>query len=361
VSGLGEFELIDRLAAMLGRAGDDALLLGVGDDAAAWVPTPGSITVATTDALVEGVHFDLATTGWIDLGWKAMAENVSDVAAMGCCPRYALIALGLPGEREVNEVEDLYRGIADCAATYGFAVVGGDVVRASQVVIHVTLLGESHPRATTVDERPLLERSAARAGDVIAVTGPLGGSAAGLQLLMGEHRAAEAHDGSLPAAGVGVQRGERAQTTEWQSLVRAHRRPVPRVAAGLVLVEAGVRCAIDVSDGLVADLGHICERSTVDAEIAADRIPIHPGAVELFGEVALDLALGGGEDYELICTASAERLARASELLVQRGEPPLVVIGMIVPQAGARPEVRVRAPSGDLRPVDTRGFQHFGM
>src|SRR5438309_1643085 len=138
ISHLGEFELIARVTALLDQNGGPSLLVGVGDDAAAWVPTPDTITVATTDALVEGVHFDLATTGWVDLGWKAMAENVSDVAAMGCQPRYALIALGLPPDPAVADVEDLYRGIAACAANYGFAVVGGDVVRAPRVVIHVT-------------------------------------------------------------------------------------------------------------------------------------------------------------------------------------------------------------------------------
>jgi thiamine-monophosphate kinase len=342
ISSLGEFELIERITAHLGERAPASLLIGIGDDAAAWAPTPGTITVATTDALVEGVHFDTTTTGWVDLGWKAMAENVSDVAAMGCRPRYALLALGLPPEREVAEIEDLYRGIAECAAAYGFALVGGDVVRAPTVVINVTLVGESLP--VDGEKRPLLERSAARVGDVVAVTGPLGGSAAGLRLLT----AAQSLEPRSP--------DENARA----ALCEAHRRPKPRVAAGLALIEAGLRCAIDVSDGLVADIGHICERSGVAVELAAEQVPIFPGATAVFGTEALDLALSGGEDYELVCAAPESTLARASDLLQQRGERRLIPIGVVVPAEGTQARVRVRLADGTFRPLDARGYQHFG-
>src|SRR5262249_40527898 len=150
-----------RLAAALGETNDPRLLLGIGDDAAAWSPTAGTLTVATADALIEGVHFDLNTTSWRDLGWKVLAENVSDIAAMGCDPRYALVALGLPGDPLVSDVEALYAGMRECAYAYGCLVVGGDVVRAPAVTIAVTLLGESI-RATRRRPRPLLERSAAQ-------------------------------------------------------------------------------------------------------------------------------------------------------------------------------------------------------
>src|SRR4051794_23204326 len=139
VADVGEFGLIDRLAAALGPSTNEALLLGIGDDAAAWRSTSRCLTVATTDTLVEGVHFNLATTEWEDLGWKALAENISDVAAMGCNPRYALIALSVPPTQGVNDLESFYRGMRACGARYGCSVVGGDVVKGNLVTIQVTV------------------------------------------------------------------------------------------------------------------------------------------------------------------------------------------------------------------------------
>jgi thiamine-monophosphate kinase len=339
IAQLGEFGLIDRLAALVAPPGGGRLTIGIGDDAAAWLPSPGTTTVATADGLVEGVHFDLTTTSWHDLGWKALAENVSDVAAMGCQPRYALIVLGAGAHHAVEDLEALYRGLNECAAAFGCVVVGGDVVRSPCLSISVTLVGESQP-AGEAEEPLLLRRSSAQPGDVLAVTGPLGGSAAGLRLLS----------------------DARAEPPVWtageRALLCAHRRPQPRVGAGLALVNAGVRCAIDVSDGLVADVGHLCERSGVDAEIDADRVPVHPAARERFGEAAVDMALTGGEDYELVCAAPAAVLARASALLAHGGEPRLVVIGEVVSQRESQPAVRVRR-GGRLLAVPQGGYQHF--
>ena len=214
LSSVGEFGLIGRLAAVLGPGEGDSLLLGIGDDAAVWRPTAECLTVATADSLVEGVHFDLATTSWIDLGWKALAENLSDIAAMGCRPRYALIGLGLPAETELDQVEALYAGLRECGAAFGCRVVGGDTARCPQVVIHVSVLGESTP--AWGDDQPILTRSTARPGDLVAVTGPLGASAAGLRLLQ-EQATIELED---------------------EVLVLSHRRPQPRIDAGLRLIEA---------------------------------------------------------------------------------------------------------------------------
>lgn len=346
VSGLGEFELIDRLAALVANSASPRLEIGIGDDAAAWSPMPNAMAVATTDALIEGVHFDLATTDWRDLGWKALAENVSDVAAMGCAPRYALVALGLPPSTRVADVEALYHGMRECARTFGCSVVGGDVVRAPCVVLGVTVIGESLPISTCEHGDVLLRRSRARPSDVIAVTGPLGGSAAGLRLLQSQGARAEA---AL----------SRECAEVMHELLALHRRPVPRVVAGHVLVEAGVQCAIDVSDGLVADVGHVCKQSGVDAELDATRVPVHPAVVACFGAEALELALTGGEDYELVCAGPAERIALASERLRERGEPPLIVIGTILPMRGATPEVRVIGAAGEALPLGRGGYRHF--
>ena len=363
---LGEFPLIDRLATILGVPSDPRCIIGIGDDAAAWAPTPDTITVATADALVQGVHFDLATTSWLDLGWKAMAENVSDIAAMGCTPKYALITLGLPPDQAVAGVEELYRGIAACASTYGFALVGGDVVRAPTVTLSVTLIGESLPRSRA--EPPLLRRTTARAGDIIAVTGPLGGSAAGLEILLDRTRTASEgtdvwtrSDKSPPSTGAGdPPTSNTSPLDDRQTLVQTHLRPVPRVAAGRALVEAGIRCAIDISDGLLADLGHICEQSQIDAEVDVEHVPLFDAATRLVGaHRARQLALSGGEDYELICVAPVETMALANQLLANRGEPPLHVIGRIVPRSGHHPEVRVLDVTGRPFPVGQRGYQHF--
>lgn len=141
--------------------------------------------------------------------------------------------------------------------------------------------------------------------------------------------------------------------------MQAHRRPVPRVSAGLALVGAGVRCAIDISDGLMADLGHVCERSDVDAEIDLDRVPVHPAAQSCFGDDAIAMALTGGEDYELLCTGSTEVLSRASKILVDHGELPLTVVGSLVQKRGQRPAVRVSAADGRAIPAGTSGYEHF--
>lgn len=354
VSEVGEFELIDRLASLVAGPRSHALKIGIGDDAAAWTSEPHTMTVATADALVEGVHFDLTTTSWRDLGWKALAENVSDVAAMGCLPRYAFVTLGLPTTTPLGDVEDLYRGMGDCARAYDFVVAGGDVVRAPVLTLSVTLIGTS-VRAGEMElpEERLLRRSRANPGDVIAVTGPLGGSAAGLRLLQ---------QGWCESAERATAESERARADRAGAegvLVQTHRRPTPRVTAGQELVSAGVRCAIDVSDGLVADVGHICEQSNVDAELITEQIPVHSAASVCFGAEALELALTGGEDYELVCVGPADRIAATSERLVALGEPALTAIGSVLPRAGTRPDVNVRSAKGEARPVQRGGYRHF--
>jgi thiamine-monophosphate kinase len=360
LSRLGEFRLIDRLAGVLGQPTPPELLIGIGDDAAVWRPTPGAVTVATADALVQGVHFDLATTSWADLGWKALAENVSDVAAMGCAPRYALVALALPGDIDPTDVEALYRGMAECADAYRCAVVGGDVVSAPTLIISVTLIGESMPgEGETIDLPPVLTRSAARPGDVLAVTGPLGASAAGLRLLESTPLPNAPPQGGTspsPLTGEGEGGGE---PSDASVLIRAHLRPTPRVTTGQALVQAGIRCAIDVSDGLVADVEHLCERSGVAATIDAARVPVHPAVQAQFPDDALNLALTGGEDYELVCAGSRENVERARELLQAMNESDLTTIGEVLSLDGAGAAVRVRGAAGETLPLARHGYQHF--
>lgn len=281
VSELGEFGLIQAISRLIKESRDECspawqqLTIGIGDDAAAWRAEPG-ITLATTDCLIQSVHFTLDTTGWYELGWKAMAVNLSDIAAMGGRPRYALVALELPAETEVEDVMALYRGLLRLGHEHGVAIVGGDTNSADRVLISLAVTGQSG--------ESLLTRSAARPGEVVAVTGCLGAAAAGWRLLKEKRPATE---GDTP-------------------LRQAFLTPHPRLAEGELLVSEGVRAAIDISDGLVADLGHICQESGVGALIEVARVPQHPAARRLFGEEALGLALSGGEDYELLFTTSRE-------------------------------------------------------
>lgn len=304
---LGEFGLISRLQARIeARQGGLARLeLGIGDDAAVWLPTPGARQVITTDALVQGIHFEHATTGWRDLGWKALAVNVSDLAAMGATPRHALVTLAVPGEAPVDDLLALYDGMLDLCEQFELQLGGGDVVAGPILMLSVTAVGE-------VRGEPL-RRDAGRPADLVAVTGDLGASAGGLRLLQAGRR---------PPDGP-------------ERLFQAHLRPLPRVAEGLALAAAGVRCGMDLSDGLLGDLGHICERSDLGAEIEVERLPLDPALRDEIGDEALALAIGGGEDYELLCTAPAAVMARARSALARLGTP-LTSVGRLVPGRGVR-------------------------
>jgi thiamine-monophosphate kinase len=323
VSEIGEFGLIKLISEIL-EIRESPLLLGIGDDAAAWHTKGGEIELATTDALVENVHFSLKTISWEDLGWKGLAVNLSDIAAMGGTPKYALVSLCLPPETEVENVVELYKEMASLAQEYNLAVVGGNVTSAPLVALSITVVGET-------EKGKLLTRSAALPGDKIAVTGYLGASAAGLKMLT-EKLEFEAEETSI--------------------LKEAHFRPCPRIAEGKILVEQGIQTAIDLSDGLLSDLDKICQASKVGAKIEADKIPIHPAVKKHFGEKALELALSGGEDYELLFTGKSEILDKVKNFL----PTPATVIGEITDDSG-----KVVVLDEDGKPIEFRreGWEHF--
>lgn len=322
---LGEFGLIERLRATVERrqSPPEGLLLGIGDDAAAWTVAVGA-EVATTDTMVEGIHFLPGRMPWKDIGWKAMASNLSDVAAMGCEPRFAVVTLGVPPDAPVDCLDALYEGMLDCCDSHGGAIVGGDVVASPVFFITIGLTGYS---AGT-----LMTRTSARVGDRIAVTGTLGGSAGGLRLLL------ESASGSDAASA---------------SLLEAHFRPAPQVAAGRILTGAGVTAAIDVSDGLLADLGKLCKASGVAARIEADAAPIHPALWKAFPIDAVELALTGGEDYQLLFTANEAVLKKALPFL----PAPPMVIGAVV--AGSPGHVDVVDAQGKTAPAVAGGWDHL--
>jgi thiamine-monophosphate kinase len=321
VSELGEFGLIDRLAKMA-AAKDERLLIGIGDDAAAW-QGDSSIQLATVDSFIQDVHYPSGMASWPEIGWKALAVNLSDIAAMGGLPRYALVSLALPPDTEVEGVTSLYTGLLELAQKYGVTIVGGDISHAPMVIINITVLG-SNP------QEKLLTRSTAKPGELIAVTGHLGAAAAGLEMLT-----QKLNFGEKAAAG----------------FRQAFFKPTPRLAEGLLLAEQGVKTAIDISDGLAADLNQICKASQVGARIDANRVPVAPEVKAAFGDRALELALTGGEDYELLFTAKAEVIAR-----VKKAAPcPISAIGEINAGQG----VTVVDRKGKPLELARAGWEHF--
>jgi len=312
LSDLGESEVIRRL---LARLPSGELIVPPGDDSAS-IAT-GQETLATADLLVEGRHFDLAFSSPADVGFKAISANASDIAAMGGRPRYALLSVGAPGATPVSLMEGLYDGVAEAARAYGVTVAGGDTVGADELVVSVAMLGE--PGAGGV-----VRRAGARAGDLLCVTGELGASAAGLSLLR--------------AAGADV--SARALAERFPNMIAAHRRGNARVREGEAAAVAGARAMIDVSDGLLADAGHIGERSGVRVLIDARAVPRAPGVEDVEAWAGAEgLALSGGDDYELCVAIAPDDLDALTRALAPTA---VTVVGRFVEGAGV--EVSGAAP-----------------
>jgi len=306
-SDLGEFALIERLLSRVRPFVGDGSTFGPGDDAAS-LPVEGDSVLVTTDLLIEGIHFDLEISSFEDVGWKALAVNVSDIAAMGGEPSYALVGLGAPPEIAVADLERLYAGFGACARAFHVALAGGDSVRADRVTIAVTLLGN------TGDASPV-RRNGAAVGDVVCVTGAVGGAAAGLALLRG------AKEGDAGAV---------ALLERFPALATSHRRPVPRVREGRGAATTGATAMIDVSDGLGQDLDHIRAASDAGASIATSSVPISEGVeavAEWRGVDPIRLAVGGGDDYELLITVKPGDL---DALIAAVAPTPLTPIGEII-------------------------------
>ncbi len=325
---VGEFGLLRRLGLY-----DRALpggWVGPGDDAAC-MPPPGSSLLLTSDLLVEGVHFRPSTTSARDLGYKALAVNVSDVAAMGGRPLAFLVALAAPSDTPVAWVEALYGGMAEAEEAFGCRLVGGDTSGGPTRVLSLTVLGEA------CDGGPVT-RGGARPGDDVYVSGTLGDSALGLRLL---------------------EAGGAARTGPERFLVSRHLRPSPRLALGAALGASGIaRAMIDVSDGLLQDLGHVARASGCGAEVWAERLPLSPELVAAAGAAGesspVELALAGGEDYELLFTADPPR--RSEVFRVAEGAGTRVRrIGKIVGGVG----VQVLARGRPVALQDLPGFDHF--
>ncbi|WP_458071457.1 thiamine-phosphate kinase [Rhodanobacter sp. BL-MT-08] len=320
-----EFSLIERIRSLTEQSRDD-VRLGIGDDAAVLAVPAGQELVVAIDTLVEGVHFPSGTSA-VDIGWKALAVNLSDLAAMGATPAWALLALTLP-EPDQAFVEGLAEGFAQLAKPHRLALVGGDTTR-GPLSISVAVHGFVAPGKA-------LMRSGAKVGDAVLVTGTLGDAAAGLHAL--------AH----PLA-VEDQRSDARDL-----LVARLNRPMPQLAAGSALRDLAHAC-IDVSDGLIADLGHICTASGVGAEIDASLLPLSPSLIAIYDDAsAQQFALTGGDDYELCFTVPMNRLADVQSDLSRLGCG-VTRIGRIVEGQG----VSVRGVDGQWLETGQAGWNHF--
>ncbi|GLQ50222.1 thiamine-phosphate kinase [Dyella flava] len=318
-----EFSLIDRIRERTAQGRDD-VRLGIGDDAALLTVPAGQELAVAIDTLVEGVHFPIGTAS-ADIGWKALAVNLSDLAAMGATPAWALLALSLP-KAEPAFIDELATGFAQLARAYRLALVGGDTTRGA-LTLSVAVHGFVPPGKA-------LLRAGAQVGDVVFVTGTLGDAAAGLALL---------------------QRGGNADARSAYLIERLNR-PTPRVAAGLALRGHAHAC-IDVSDGLLADLGHICTSSQVAAEIEVSLLPRSSALLDLFDDAtSRQFALSGGDDYELCFTVPAQHVADVQADLARLGCG-ATRIGRIVEGSG----VRVRDADGQWLEPEHRGWDHFGV
>jgi thiamine-monophosphate kinase len=332
---MGEFELLDRIRARLPRPGA-RVQLGSGDDAA--VTVPGGATATSVDALVDGVHFRREWSSAVQIGAKALAVALSDLAAMGATPGEAYVALGIPADLDEDGCLELLDGIAKVATETGTTLAGGDVTRAPALTLAVTVVGHA-PHADD-----LVTRSGAKPGDALVVTGELGGAAAGLLLLDGNESARSSFQ---PHSG--------ANDDRMRSSIARQLEPRPRLDAGRALAAAGATAMIDLSDGLGGDAGHIAAASGVGLRIEAGALPLAPGLAELAaaaGRDPLELATSGGEDYELLAALPEEQLADAVAAVENNGG--LTRIGAVVAGKG----VEIRLPGGGL--LEPKGFDQLG-
>lgn len=302
---INEFSLIKEIKKWLSQ---NNLTVPIGDDAAAFNLESDKQTLLTTDSLVEDVHFKLDTITPKTLGFKALTVNVSDIAAMGGRPKYAALALSLPAKINLKFIKEFYKGLNDAATKYGLTIAGGDLTSARELVINISLIGQ-------VDKKMLLKRSSAKIEELILVTGTLGGSAGGLKLALSGHT-------------LGSAKAKHKRHANY--LLNKHFKPQARVEQAQKAAEIGIKTAIDISDGLVSDCQRICEASKVGCRLNAKDIPIDDQLTE--GDLPkidpLQMALSGGEDYELIFSAPKNK---ANELIgaFKRKNWPITVIGEI--------------------------------
>lgn len=329
---VGEFSLIGEIKREMEGRYPAGVSLGIGDDCAILLPTGGKDLIVSTDTLVEKVHFDLAWFSFYQVGWRAMAASLSDIAAMGGNPLGALLACSVSAGREKEEVIELVRGVRDLGLRYGCPLVGGDLTRSlGDLFVNVTVLGE-------VDRGMALCRSGAQEGDEVWVTGFLGASHAGLKALL--------HPSAVSQEAV-------------QAAVDRYRQPTPRIQEARFLAQVGTLSAmIDLSDGLSSDLGHICSNSGLGALLFSSSLPISAETAEVaeaLRETPLDYALNGGEDFELCFTAREGAIDPWVERFQENFDLILTCVGRMVKGK----EITLIDSQGSSREIQPGGFDHF--
>lgn len=333
---MGEFELLARIRERL-PAGGPRTHLGSGDDAA--ITLPGGATATSVDALVDGVHFrrDLASPSQI--GHKALATALSDLAAMGAEAGEAYVVLGIPPDFGEDQCLELLDGMAALASATGTDLAGGDLTRSDQLFLAITVTGHA-PSPTD-----FVTRGGACPGDALVLTGELGAAAAGLHLLQNKN-------GSIDTP-IGMSKHQMTPSRV-NGLRRRQLEPTPRLAAGRALARAGATAMIDLSDGLGADAGHLAQASGVKLQIEAEAVPLAPAAVAMSQKIGRDpwWLLGGGEDYELLASVPPDRLNVATEAVSEAGSA-LTRVGGV--RTGS--EVEIRLPGGRL--LEPEGFDQL--
>ena len=327
---VGEFGLIDRIKQIIGEL-SPGVVAGIGDDAAAFRPQPGRLGLLTTDTLVEGVHFHLRYTPLTSLGWKAVAINISDIAAMGGVPRYGVVSLALPKDWEVEMVESLYEGMEQCAMAYGCTLVGGDTVQSKGgCCLTVTILGD-------VKEDKIVTRDGAQEGDLLCMTGEMGGARVGLEVL---------------------ESGE--DEKRYADSVNRFLEPKPRLwEAKRFVDELDVSSMIDISDGLTSEIGHLCKQSGLGCLVDEQKVPAAGEAVRWAEEKKKPLSgylLESGEEYELLFTVPERKYERWREKKLDVNMK-ITVIGEMVDK---REGIRVKS-EGKVRSFVPRGWNHFNQ
>ncbi|MGC1403450.1 MAG: thiamine-phosphate kinase [Thermodesulfobacteriota bacterium] len=332
---IGEFGLIRRINDLLIREGirSERVTLGIGDDTASFLPRPGYEILVTCDSLVEGRHYLPGHITPLDLGRRAMTLNLSDIGAMGGRPLYALVSLGLKADFPVRDVEEMYRGFLVELNPMVASIIGGNLTRSGNgLFIDITLIGE-------VEQGKGVRRSGARPGDVILVTGFPGQAAAGLRLLLQSPNDPKIRE---------------------HPLVRIFNTPSHRALLGATVAEAGLATAmIDTSDGLLADLAHICQDSRVGADLGQEKLPNSEAlcrAAALLNQDPYEFFLGESDDYELVITCRPEDVALLLSKSAQCCPVPVTEIGRITERPG---EIALLLSDGQRRPIKPAGWDHF--
>jgi thiamine-monophosphate kinase len=323
---LGEFGLIDLIRRKI-YTKDKRVVLNMGDDAAILKSSPGKLLIFTTDTVMENVHFDLRYCSFKNVGWKSMAANLSDIAAMGGTPLAGLVSLGLPKRIKVEQVLELYSGMKSLSSKFRCPIVGGDIFSSPKgLVVTISLLGE-------VEKKLFKTRSGARVGDLIYVTGVLGGAEAGLRIL-------------------------RKSKAKKNSNTKKHFNPYPRVSESRLLVRnLKITSMIDISDGLSSDLHHICEESKKGALIYAEKIPVSRKIIRFcrsWNLSPLNLTLGSGEEYELLFTLNPEEEEKIKRMA--KGKFKVTLIGEIRKKEEG---VKILDLDGRIRNLKKSGYTHF--